>query len=73
VGENPRESLSELARLVARLIIQHAVEDEFDAFRRTRELSAAPIASPLRMERNTVLLRAGNTPTPDGGSRESTN
>jgi transposase-like protein len=31
VGENPRESLSELARL-ARLIIQRAVEDEFDAW-----------------------------------------
>jgi hypothetical protein len=28
VGENPRESLSELARL----IIQRAVEDEFDAW-----------------------------------------
>ena len=32
VGENPRESLSELARLGARLIIQRAVEDEFDAW-----------------------------------------
>jgi putative transposase len=31
VGEHPRESLSELARLGARLIIQRAVEDEFDA------------------------------------------
>jgi putative transposase len=31
VGENPRESLSELARLRAR-IIQPAVEDEFDAW-----------------------------------------
>src|SRR5579859_4092712 len=30
VGESPRESLSELARLGARLIIQRAVEDEFD-------------------------------------------
>jgi hypothetical protein len=29
VGENPRESLSELARLGAWLIIQRAVEDEF--------------------------------------------
>jgi transposase-like protein len=44
VGENPRESLSELARLGARLIIQRAVEDEFDAWlgraryeRRSRE------------------------------------
>ena len=32
MGENPRESLSELARLGARLIIQRAVEDEFDAW-----------------------------------------
>jgi hypothetical protein len=32
VGETPRESLSELARLGARLIIQRAVEDEFDAW-----------------------------------------
>ena len=32
VGENPREALSELARLGARLIIQRAVEDEFDAW-----------------------------------------
>jgi hypothetical protein len=32
VGENPRESLSELARLGARLIIQRVVEDEFDAW-----------------------------------------
>jgi putative transposase len=32
VGENPRASLSELAKLGARLIIQRAVEDEFDAW-----------------------------------------
>jgi transposase-like protein len=32
VGEDPRESLSELARLGARLIIQRAVEDEFNAW-----------------------------------------
>jgi putative transposase len=32
VGENPRESLSELAKLGAKLIIQRAVEDEFDAW-----------------------------------------
>jgi putative transposase len=32
VGENPRETLSELARLGAKLIIQRAVEDEFDAW-----------------------------------------
>jgi putative transposase len=32
VGENPRESLCELAGLGARLVIQRAVEDEFDAW-----------------------------------------
>src|SRR5438105_13838754 len=32
VGENPRESLSGLAKLGARLIIQRAVEDELDAW-----------------------------------------
>src|SRR5436190_3536320 len=32
VGESPRESLSELAKLGARLIIQRAVEHEFDAW-----------------------------------------
>ncbi len=32
IGENPRETLSELAKLGARLIIQRAVEDEFDAW-----------------------------------------
>ena len=32
VGESPRESLSELTKLGARLIIQRAVEDEFDAW-----------------------------------------
>src|SRR5690242_20367893 len=32
VGENARETLSELAKLGARLIIQRAVEDEFDAW-----------------------------------------
>lgn len=32
VGENPRESVSELGRLGARLIIQRAVEEESDAW-----------------------------------------
>jgi len=32
VGENPRQSLSELAKLGARLIIQRAVEEDFDAW-----------------------------------------
>jgi hypothetical protein len=32
VGDDPRESLSEMAKLGARLSIQRAVEDEFDAW-----------------------------------------
>jgi putative transposase len=51
VGENPRETLSELARLGARLIIQRAVEDEFDAWlgraryeRRPRDAGDEPVA-----------------------------
>ena len=52
VGENTRESLSELARLGARLIMQRAVEDEFDAW-----LGRA------RYER-----RAGSPRGPDEGS-----
>jgi transposase-like protein len=48
VGENPRESLSELARLGARLIIQRAVEDEFDAWlgRARYERRAGPTREP---------------------------
>ena len=43
VGENPRESLSGLAKLGARLIIQRAVEDEFDAWlRRARYEHSRP-------------------------------
>src|SRR3954451_23400803 len=51
-GENPRESLSELARLGARLIIQRAVEDEFDALeeRRAEEARPSPAARPQRLK-----------------------
>jgi hypothetical protein len=38
VGENPGESLSVLAKLGARLIIQRAVEDGFDAWLGSRAL-----------------------------------
>src|SRR6478672_6309905 len=54
VGENPRESLSELAKLGARLIIQRAVEDEFDAwlgrarYERRRDEDAASEEGGLR-------------------------
>src|SRR3954447_18537066 len=52
VGENPRESLSELAKLGARLIIQRAVEDEFDALdeRRAEEARPIPAARPQRLK-----------------------
>ena len=56
VGENPRESLSELAKLGARLIIQRAVEDEFDAWlgraryeRRAREAATAGCATAIAL------------------------
>jgi putative transposase len=46
VGENPREALSELAKLGARLIIQRAVEDEFDAWLGRARYERRPEASP---------------------------
>jgi putative transposase len=46
VGENPREALSELAKLGARLIIQRAVEDEFDAWLGRARYERRPAAPP---------------------------
>ena len=46
VGENPRESLSELAKLGARLVIQRAVEDEFDAWLGRARYERRPEAPP---------------------------
>jgi putative transposase len=46
VGEHPREALSELAKLGARLIIQRAVEDEFDAWLGRARYERRPEASP---------------------------
>jgi putative transposase len=46
VGESPREALSELARLGARLIIQRAVEDEFDAWLGRARYERRPEAPP---------------------------
>src|ERR687887_1450029 len=46
VGENPRESLSELAKLGARLIIQRAVEDELDAWLGRARYERRPEAPP---------------------------
>ncbi|HET9739893.1 MAG TPA: transposase [Solirubrobacteraceae bacterium] len=46
VGEHPRESLSDLAKLGARLIIQRAVEDEFDAWLGRARYERRPEAPP---------------------------
>src|SRR5439155_9797613 len=46
VGENPRETLSELAKLGARSIIQRAVEDEFDAWLGRARYERRPEAPP---------------------------
>jgi putative transposase len=46
VGEHPREALSELARLGARLIIQRAVEEEFDAWLGRARYERRPEAPP---------------------------
>ena len=54
VGENPRESLSELAKLGARLAIQRAVEDEFDAWLGRARYERRPEAPPA--------LRNGSVP-----------
>ena len=64
VGENPRESLSELAKLGARLIIQRAVEHEFDAWlgraryeRRPDYQRAGPTAGVVRPASDTSAGR----------------
>src|SRR3954454_1217095 len=46
VGENPREALSELAKLGARMIIQRAVEDECDAWLGRARYERRPEAPP---------------------------
>jgi transposase-like protein len=46
VGEHPREALSELAKLGARLIIQRAVEEEFDAWLGRARYERRPQAPP---------------------------
>jgi hypothetical protein len=66
VGENPREALSELARLGARLILQRAVEDEFDAWlgrasgaqRRRRDCATASGRAGCRPRRASSLWRS---------------
>jgi hypothetical protein len=67
VGEYPRESLSELAGLGARLIIQRAVEDEFDAWlgraryeRRPTTGRAASLARPAFLTPPSFALSGPN-------------
>ena len=46
MGEDPRGALSELAKLGARLIIQRAVEDEFNAWLGRARYERRPEAPP---------------------------
>jgi putative transposase len=46
LGEDPRGALSEFAKLGARLIIQRAVEDEFDAWLGRARYERRPAAAP---------------------------
>ena len=66
VGENPRESLSELAKLGARLIIQRAVEDEFDTWLGRARYERRP--SDQRGLRNQRLIEAHRRVSPARGS-----
>jgi hypothetical protein len=48
LAEDPQKMLSELARLGARLIIQRAVEDEFDQWLGRARYECRPEAGPAR-------------------------
>ena len=75
VGEHPRGALSELARLGARLIIQRAVEDEFDAWLGRARYERRPEAPPglrngfraRRVQTAEGELCGGDPPGPRGG------
>src|SRR4051812_50063818 len=67
VGENPREALPELAKLGARLIIQRALEEEFEAWlgrARYERRPEAPAGVPHRAARWGGGLRAWRSPAP---------
>ena len=55
VGDEPRETLSQLAKLGARLIIQRAVEDEFDAWLGRARYERRPADQASRREEETGL------------------
>src|SRR5437763_15522743 len=69
VGESPRETLSELARLGARLIIQRAVEDEFDAWLGRARYERRPVEQGEQRSEETGLrngVRPGKLQTAEG-------
>ena len=69
VGDDPRETLSQLAKLGARLIIQRAVEDEFDAWLgRARYERRAADQAPRRVEETGLRngFRARRVQTAEG-------
>src|SRR5437762_9078419 len=75
VAESPRESLSVLAKLGARLIIQRAVEDEFDAWlgraryeRRPDADLAAAWAAPTTFPRRSGSWSPALTPSQSAAS-----
>jgi hypothetical protein len=64
VGENPREALSGLAKLGARLIIQRAVEDEFDAWQ-----NGVRFTQLERQRLKRIRYEGNETDNPRGGER----
>ncbi|HXO09788.1 MAG TPA: IS256 family transposase [Solirubrobacteraceae bacterium] len=69
VGDDPRETLSQLAKLGARLIIQRAVEDEFDAWLGRARYERRPADQAPRREEETGLrngFRARRVQTAEG-------
>src|ERR1700677_629574 len=61
VGDDPRETLAELAKLGARLIIQRAVEDEFDAWLGRARYERRPAGQSEHQEEETGLRNGVRT------------
>src|SRR3954467_10874363 len=59
VGEDPRAALSQLAKLGARLIIQRAVEEEFDAWLGARATTAGWISRARPLARQPACVASG--------------
>jgi putative transposase len=62
VGDDPHETLSQLAKLGARLIIQRAVEDEFDAWLGRARYERRPTDDAERRSEEETGLRNGFRP-----------